>query len=136
MLLDGALASANHDEDVGDPTRDRLLNDVLDHRLVEDRQHFLRDRLADRQEARAVAGGRDHSFADARAHADAEDFFRVTICGLHTTTPSGLRISVSSSKFRSPLYVPTIAPPLPVNFAEHPTARAASTMRTWPGAIL
>ena len=64
MLLDGALALADDHEDVGDARLDGLLDDVLDHRRVDDRQHLLGLRLGGRQEARAESGGGNDGFAD------------------------------------------------------------------------
>ena len=59
VVLDGALAAAGDDEDVGEPGRDRLLHHVLDRRLVDDRQHLLRLALRGREEPRAETGGGD-----------------------------------------------------------------------------
>ena len=46
------------------PGRDRLLDHVLDGRLVDDRQHLLRLGLGGREEAGAQAGGGDDGLAD------------------------------------------------------------------------
>ncbi len=48
----------------GEARGDRLLDHVLDDRLVDERQHLLRLRLGGGQEARAEAGGGEHGLAD------------------------------------------------------------------------
>ena len=45
---------------------DGLLDDVLDRRLVDDRQHLLGSGLGGREEPGAEAGGGDDSLADPR----------------------------------------------------------------------
>ena len=50
------------------PDGDRFLDAVLNDRLVDERQHFLRLRLGGRQEAGAEAGGGKDGFADGGAH--------------------------------------------------------------------
>src|SRR5207244_1339168 len=57
MIFDRVLAAAGHQDDVGDAGRDRFLDTVLDDRLVDKRQHFLRLGLGSRQEARAEPEG-------------------------------------------------------------------------------
>ena len=64
VILDGALAVAADDEDLLDAARERLFDDVLDGRLIDDWQHLLRRRLRRRQEARTVAGRRNDCFSD------------------------------------------------------------------------
>ena len=59
VILDRALVAAGDEDHVGDAGRRRLLDRVLDQRLVDDRQHLLRARLGDRQEAAAEAGDRE-----------------------------------------------------------------------------
>ena len=59
VVFDGALAPPGDDEDVGEARGDRLFDDVLDRRLVDDRQHLLGLALRRGQEARAHARGRD-----------------------------------------------------------------------------
>src|SRR6185436_1819291 len=44
------------------------LHRVLDQRLVDDRQHLLRARLGDRQEAAAEAGDREYRFSQLGVH--------------------------------------------------------------------
>ena len=67
VILDRVLAAAGDEDDVVDAGRDRLLDAVLDDRLVDERQHLLRLRLGGGQEAGAEAGGGEHGFADHRA---------------------------------------------------------------------
>ena len=67
MILDGPLAPAGHDDDAIEPGGDRLLDDVLDHGLVDERQHLLGLGLRRRQEAGAEARGGEHGGTDAHA---------------------------------------------------------------------
>src|SRR5262249_6863926 len=64
MILDRALAAAGHDDDLGEPRGDRLLDDVLDHRLVDEREHLLGLRLRRGEEARTEPSGRQDRLAD------------------------------------------------------------------------
>ena len=64
VVLDRLLAPPGDDEDVVDARSDRLLDHVLDGRLVDDRQHLLRLRLGGREEPGAQAGGGDDGLAD------------------------------------------------------------------------
>ena len=63
MILDGALPVSADDEDVLDAAQERLLDDVLDGRLIHDGKHFLRRRLRGGEEARAVSCGGNHCFS-------------------------------------------------------------------------
>ena len=63
MVFDGALAVAADDQDVLDAARERLFDDVLNRRLVDDGQHLFRRRLRGRQ-ARAITGRRNDGLAD------------------------------------------------------------------------
>ena len=45
VILDGPLCMAADDQDLLNPTRQSLLHNVLDCRLVHDRQHLLRRRF-------------------------------------------------------------------------------------------
>ena len=65
VVLDRALAAAGDDEDVGEPGPHRLLDHVLDRRLVDDRQHLLGLALGGRQEPGPEARGGDHRLLDA-----------------------------------------------------------------------
>jgi hypothetical protein len=69
MILDGALAAPGDEDELLDARRPRLLDRVLDQRLVDDRQHLLRHRLGRRQEARAEAADREDRLADGSRHA-------------------------------------------------------------------
>ena len=64
VILDGVLAAAGDEDDVVDAGRDRFFDAVLDDRLVDERQHFLRLRLGGGKEAGAEAGGGEDGFAD------------------------------------------------------------------------
>src|SRR5437867_5376690 len=63
MILDGVLAAAGDEDDVVDARRHRFLDAVLNDRLVDERQHFLRLRLRRRKESSAEAGRRKHRFS-------------------------------------------------------------------------
>src|SRR2546428_11695966 len=57
MVDNRALAAAGDHDDLLDSARDCLFDAVLDRRLVDERQHLLRLRFGDRQEARAKTRG-------------------------------------------------------------------------------
>src|SRR3546814_12255627 len=50
MAFDRGLAATGHKDQLPDPGVARLVDRILDERLVDDRQHFLRHRLGGRQE--------------------------------------------------------------------------------------
>ncbi len=60
MVFQGGLTPARDDQDVVDPGAKGLLDDVLDARLVDHRQHLLGLRFGRRKEAGAEARCRDH----------------------------------------------------------------------------
>src|ERR1700683_3798416 len=60
MILDGALGRAGDEHQPPGTGGQRLIDRVLDQRLVDDRQHFLRTGLGRRQEACAASGYREH----------------------------------------------------------------------------
>ena len=60
MILDRALGTAGDEHQRIGARRQRLVHRVLDERLVDDRQHFLRARLGDGQKSRAAAGNREY----------------------------------------------------------------------------
>ena len=64
MVLDHTLVAAGDKDEMLDPGLPRLVDHVLDQRLVDDGQHFLRHRLGGRQDAGAEAGDRKDGFAD------------------------------------------------------------------------
>ena len=66
VIFDRVLAAAGHQDDVVDARRDRLLDAVLNDRLVDERQHFLRLRFGGGQETGAETGGRKDRLADGR----------------------------------------------------------------------
>src|SRR6266566_3661699 len=63
VVDDGALAAASHHDHLLDPARDRLLDAVLDRRLVDEGQHLLWLRLGHRQESCAETGRREDRLA-------------------------------------------------------------------------
>ena len=63
MLHQRGLAAAGDHAELLDPGGARLLDRILDQRLVHDRQHFLGGRLGGGQESRAEAGDGQHGFA-------------------------------------------------------------------------
>jgi hypothetical protein len=65
VILDRVLPAAGDDDDVGEAGRHRLLDHVLDDRLVHERQHLFRLRLGGGKEARAEARGGEDGLADA-----------------------------------------------------------------------
>ena len=78
VILDGALVAAGDDQDVVDAAFAGLLDHVLDHRLVDDRQHLFWLRLGCREEpgAKTCCGddcfhARAFRFLSGRADADA-----------------------------------------------------------------
>ena len=68
VVLDGPLVATGDDEDVGDAARHRLLDHVLDGRLVHQGQHLLGLGLGGREEAGPEAGGGDDGFLDGERH--------------------------------------------------------------------
>ena len=68
VVLDRPLLAGRDDDDLLDPGGDRLLDRVLDDRLVDEREHLLRLRLRGRQEAGAPSGGGEDGFANAQSN--------------------------------------------------------------------
>ena len=68
MILDDALVTAGHKDEMLDSRLARLVDDVLKNRPVDDGQHLLGDRLGRRQEPRAETGDRQHGFTDRFVH--------------------------------------------------------------------
>src|SRR5665647_1788497 len=64
VVLERGLVASGHHEDIAQPGARGLFDDVLDGRLVDDRQHLLRRRLGRGQEAGAQTGCRDHGLGD------------------------------------------------------------------------
>ena len=68
MVLDGALVSPGNENQVGDARLRRLLDRVLDKRLVDDWKHFLRARLGDREKAAAQPCNRENCLSKLWLH--------------------------------------------------------------------
>src|SRR5882724_1178977 len=68
MILDDALVTSGDEDEMLDAGLPRLVNDVLDHRPVDDRQHFLGHGLGGGQESGPQAGNGEDSLTD-RFHA-------------------------------------------------------------------
>ena len=64
MVLDHALVAAGDEDEMLDAGLARLVDDVLDQRPVDHRQHLLRHGLGGGQEAGAEPGDRENGFAD------------------------------------------------------------------------
>ena len=64
MILDHALVAAGDEDEMLDAGFPGLVDHILDQRLVDDGEHFLRHRLGGGQDAGAEAGDRKHGFAD------------------------------------------------------------------------
>ena len=64
MVLDHALVAASDKDEMLDAGFPGLIDHVLDQRLVDDGQHFLRHRLGGGQDAGAETGDREDGFAD------------------------------------------------------------------------
>ena len=68
MVLDRGLAAPGHDDDVLNTGMERLLDAVLNDRLVDDRQHLLGLRLGGGQKARPESCGGEDGFANFSWH--------------------------------------------------------------------
>src|SRR5712692_3613801 len=68
VIFDGALAAAGDDNHRLDPCCDAFLDDVLNQRSVDHRQHLLRRRFGRGQKARAQTGGGKDCFANFSWH--------------------------------------------------------------------
>ena len=64
MILDHALVAAGDEDEMLDAGLPGLVDHILDQRLVDDGQHFLRHRLGGGQDAGAETGDREDGFAD------------------------------------------------------------------------
>jgi hypothetical protein len=64
VILDDVLVAPGDEHEVLDPRLARLINDVLDRRAVEHRQHFLRHRFGGWQHTRAETGDGEDGLAD------------------------------------------------------------------------
>ena len=68
MVFERALGAPGDKIELIDPRRFRLLERVLDQRLVDDRQHLLWHRLGRRENAGAETGHRKNRLADGSLH--------------------------------------------------------------------
>ena len=68
MVLDDALVATGDEDELLDARRARFVDDMLQDRPVDHRQHFLRDRLRGGQETRAEAGDGKDGFANRFVH--------------------------------------------------------------------
>ncbi len=68
MILDHGLAASGDEHEMLDAGGARLIDDVLDHRPVDDREHFLGNGLRRRQKSCAEAGYRKHGLANFLHH--------------------------------------------------------------------
>jgi hypothetical protein len=66
MVLDGILATAGHDDDVGYTGLRRFFHPVLDDGLVDQHQHLFGLGLRGGKKPRAQPGGGKHCFSDGR----------------------------------------------------------------------
>ena len=64
MILYDALVAAGYKHEMLDAGSPGFFNDVLDHRFVDDRQHFLGDRLGCRQKTGSKSCDRENRFSD------------------------------------------------------------------------
>ena len=65
MILDHMLAAAGDEDELLDAGFARFLHAILDHRLVDDRQHFFRNRLGGGQKTCAHSGDGKYGFTNA-----------------------------------------------------------------------
>ena len=63
VVFEGLLRRRGDDQDVFDPCGDRLLDDVLNGRPIDDGQHLLGDRLGRGKEAGSETSRRDHGLS-------------------------------------------------------------------------
>ena len=64
MIFDDRLVAAGDEDEMLDAGLARLIDHILDHRLVDDRQHLLGDGLGRGQETGAQTGDREYRLAD------------------------------------------------------------------------
>src|SRR5438128_2193887 len=89
VILDRALAAAGHDDDLRQTRGDRLLDNVPDHRLVDEREHLFRLRLGRGEEPRSEpSGGKDRlaHFHEFIIRAESVAPFGVSVKTAHTRT--------------------------------------------------
>jgi hypothetical protein len=64
IVLDDRLAAAGHENQMLDAGFERLIDDILDDRLVHHRQHLLRNRLGRGKETGPETCNGENGFAD------------------------------------------------------------------------
>ena len=89
MVLDHALVAAGDEDEMLDAGLLGLVEHVLDQRLVDDGQHFLRHRLGGGQDAGAEAGDREDGFAD--FHGVSGSLIMRAGCAFNCTLVTGLQ---------------------------------------------
>src|SRR3546814_6089961 len=68
MVVESALSAARDEDELLDASGPRLFDGVLDHRLVDDRQHLLGDGLGGRKGSGAEPGDREYGLSNAFRH--------------------------------------------------------------------
>src|SRR6185369_4534257 len=68
MILDRGLVATGHENELLDASGLRLLDGILDQRLIDDGEHFLRHGLCRRQKPGPEAAHRENRLADALGH--------------------------------------------------------------------
>ena len=66
VIEDRVLSLRRHDDELVESGVDRFLDSVLQDRLIDERQHFLRNDFRRRKEARAEAGAGENAGAEFR----------------------------------------------------------------------
>ena len=92
VILDRALLARGHDDDLLDAGGDGLLDRVLDHRLVDEREHLLRLGLGRREKSGSPTGGGKDGFSDSHRTSGAALVDRPSIArGPRQTRPGRAR---------------------------------------------
>ena len=79
VVFHGGFAAAGDNEDIGDAAGYGFLYNILNGRLVHDRQHFLRHCFGCRQNAGAQTCGRNDSFTNFHSDSSLHETWIVTI---------------------------------------------------------
>ncbi len=104
MVFDRLLAAPRYEDQVLDPGCPRFLHCILDKRLVNDREHFLRHSLGRRQEPRSEATHGKHRLTDSLAHGQAapgpgsDICARLSATAIRTMQPAPRRSVASLAK--------------------------------------
>src|SRR3977135_3646065 len=80
MILDHALVAAGDEDEMFDAGFPCLIDHILDQRLVDDGQHFLRHCLGGGQDAGAETGDRKNGFADFQWNGDIREKRETWFC--------------------------------------------------------